>query len=166
MKISTTLEKAINEQINKEFSAAYNYLGKSAYLETTAFNGFASWMRQQAKEETAHAMKFFDYLDEREGTVVLADLKAPTSTYDSVLAVFQDSYKSECAVTQQIHALYKLAQEENDYATVELLDWFLAEQVEEEHTAQDMIDRLTLAGDSPDALLRLDAEAGERVDKD
>ena len=165
MKISTTLAEAINQQINQEFNAAYAYLAKSAYLETTPFNGFAHWMRRQAEEETAHAMKLFDYLNERGGTVLLADLKASSGRHDSLLALFQDSYKQECTVTSQIYKLCELAQQEKDYATGQFLDWFLAEQVEEEHTVQTIIDRLTLAGDNPDALLRLDAEAAEHTDK-
>jgi ferritin len=163
MKISTKLEELINTQIQMEFESRYAYLGLSAWFETTPFQGFASWMRQQASEENFHAMKFFDYLNDRFGTVKLLPIPAPAGSFDSPLAAFQAALGHEQKVTSSINSLYEAAIAEKDYQTAEFLNWFLKEQVEEEKSVQDMIDELELAGKDPDALLRIDKEAGCRT---
>lgn len=162
MKISAKLEGLINKQIQMEFTSRYAYLALSAWFETTPFQGFAKWMREQASEENFHAMKFFDYLNDRFGTVKLLPLDAPQAKFSSPLDAFKASLKHEQAVTKSINALYAAALAEKDFATMQFLDWFLKEQVEEEKSVQDMIDDLALAGKDPDALLRLDKAASER----
>jgi ferritin len=166
MKISTTLEELINRQIHMEFESRYAYLGLSAWFETTPFHGFASWMRKQASEENFHAMKFFDYLTDRFGTVKLLPIGAPTCTFNSPLAAFQAALGHEQKVTASINSLYEAAINEKDYQTAGFLNWFLKEQVEEEKSVQDMIDDLELAGKDPDALLRIDKEAGCRCEEE
>lgn len=160
MKIGTKLEERINQQIQMEFQSRYAYLGLSAWFETTPFRGFAAWMRRQASEENFHAMKFFDYLVNRFGTVELMPIAAPSSQFDSPLHAFQVALDHERKVTASIHALYEAALAEKDYQTMEFLNWFLREQVEEEKTVQDLIDELTLAAEDRDAMMRLDEEAG------
>lgn len=159
MKISPKLEDLINKQIQIEFTSRYAYLAMSAWFETTPFGGFAKWMRDQASEENFHAMKFFDYLNDRFGVVKLLPLDAPQGEFTSPLEAFRCSLKHEQAVTESINNIYAAALEEKDFATMEFLDWFLKEQVEEEKSVQDMIDDLELAGKEPDALLRLDSDA-------
>ena len=162
MKISATLEELINNQIQMEFESRYAYLGLSAWFETTSFRGFASWMRQQASEENFHAMKFFDYLNDRFGTVKLLPIGAPVNSFNSPLDAFQASLAHEQKVTASIGDIYEAALNEKDYQTAEFLNWFLREQVEEEKTVQDIIDELKLAGKDADALLRIDKEASCR----
>lgn len=159
MKIKPAIEDLINQQIQMEFESRYAYLAMSAWFETTPFQGFASWMRRQASEENFHAMKFFDYLNDRFGTVKLLPIGEPAADFGSPLAAFRASLAHEQKVTASIHALYEAAMAEKDFATLEFLNWFLSEQVEEEKTVQDVIDELELAGDDPDALLRLDKKA-------
>ena len=162
MNISNALAEAINQQINNEFNAAYQYLAKAAFLDGGPLKGFGHWMRLQAEEEKTHALKLLDYLNDRNGTVALQTIEAPQPDCSSPLAIFQGSYEQEQKVTAQIHDLYGLALEEKDYATLEILNWFLKEQVEEEEAVRTMIERLELAGDDKGALLLLDAEAGQR----
>ncbi len=160
--ISKKVEVALNQQINNELASYYSYLGMSAFLETTPFKGFASWMRMQAEEEQGHAMKIFDYLNDRSGKVVLEAVDQPQTDFSSPLEIFESSLGQEMEVTGQINEIFQLAQEEKDFATLEFLGWFLTEQVEEEKSAQDMVDLLKLAGGSVEALLRIDSEAGQR----
>jgi ferritin len=156
----SSVQKAINDQIKNELQAHYNYLGMSAHFDSTAYLGFAKWMRTQSGDEYAHAMKLFDYLRERNATIDLKAIDAPKTKYGPrPLEIFETSLAQEQEVTQQINDLYELALKEKDYATLQFLTWFLQEQVEEENTVQDMVDRLRLAGDNAAALLRLDAEA-------
>jgi ferritin len=155
-----SIQKALNAQIKNELQAHYNYLGMSAHFEKTAYLGFAKWMRVQAGDEYTHAMKLFDYLRERNATIQLAAIDAPRTEYGpKPVEVFEISLAQEQGVTQQIHDLYELALHDKDYATLQFLTWFLQEQVEEENTVQDIVDRLKLAGDNAAALLRLDSEA-------
>ena len=160
--IHPSVEEAINVQINNEMASCYNYLAMSAYFETTPYSGFARWMRRQSEEEWIHAMKIYDYLNDRDGRIVLQRIPEPPRSYDSALEVFQESLVQEQSVTIQINELYEIAWREKDYSTVDFLGFFLEEQVEEEKTAQDMVDRLSFAGDSAAALLQLDTEAGTR----
>ncbi len=160
--ISKRVEVALNHQINNELASYYSYLGMSAFLESTPYKGFAAWMRLQAEEEQIHAMKIFDYLNDRGGKVLLQAVQQPQTNFSSPLEIFSDSLKQEIEVTGQINDLFILAQEEKDFATLEFLGWFLTEQVEEEKSAQDMVDLLELAKDSVGVLLRIDSQAGQR----
>jgi len=163
MKLPKPLHEALLDQIKNEFQAHYNYLGMSAHFENTAYDGFAKWMALQSSEEYTHAMKIYAYLRDRNMPITLHPIDAPKCVYgEKPIEVFRTSLKQEQGVTKQINGLYELALKEKDYATLEFLAWFLKEQVEEEDTVSDIIDRLELAGDDPSALLRLDSEAGAR----
>lgn len=164
MKPPSSVQKAINAQIKNELQAHYNYLGMSAHFEKSPYLGFAQWMRVQASEEYGHAMKLYDYLRERNVPIELLGIDAPKTEYGPrPIEVFEISLAQEQSVTQQINDLYELALKEKDYATLQFLTWFLQEQVEEENTVSDIIDRLRLAADNPAGLLRLDDEASRRV---
>ena len=160
--LSKGIQEAINDQIHHELHSAYVYLAMSAYLETANFTGFAQWMRMQSKEEVVHAMKLFDYVNDRNGRVTLKALEQPPTDFKSVLGVFEGALAHEQKVTQMIYNLYKLATEENDYATQVQLQWFINEQVEEEATATSVVDRLKIAGNDGAALLILDQQMGAR----
>jgi ferritin len=163
MKLSKPLHAALNDQIQVELQAHYNYLGMSAHFECTPYLGFAKWMYQQAAEEYGHAMRVFSYLRERNAVITLQGITGPkTGSCKSPLDAFEISLKQEREVTKKISSLYELALKEKDYNTLPFLDWFLKEQIEEENSVTDIIERLTLAGKDPGALLRLDDEAGRR----
>lgn len=162
MGLSKDIQDAINDQIHHEFHSAYTYLAMSAYFEEASLKGFAHWMRQQATEEVNHAMKLFDYAHDRNGRVVLKALEQPSTVFKSVVETFEQAYAHEQKVTTMIHKLYELATRENDYATQVQLTWFINEQVEEEATASEIVDRLRIAGNDPAALLLMDRELGAR----
>ncbi len=161
--ISKKLETAINDQINAELYSAYLYLSMAAYFESKNLSGFAGWMRAQAQEEQAHAMKFFDYLNERGGRVNLKDIKASQSEWESPLDVFKNVYSHEQKVSSLINDLVNMAIKENDHATNNFLQWYVAEQVEEEASADEVVNKLELVGDSGNALFMLDRELGQRT---
>ena len=160
---SKRMQEAINEQIQNEFYASYFYLSMSAYCEGLNFPGFAHWMRLQGEEEMAHAMKLFDYLNDRGGRVVLQAIEKPPSEFKSLREMFQQALKHEQEVTLLIHNLYKIAKNEDDYPTEVELQWFIKEQVEEEKTAADIVDRLKMIKDDTIGMLMLDQELGSRT---
>lgn len=161
------VQDAINEQIKNEFYSAYIYLAMSAHFEAESLLGFASWMRGQAREEVTHAMKLFDYLNDRGGQVVLQEIKAPPTRFASPLEIFRQALAHEREVTAMIHRLYALAAQESDYPTQVALQWFVTEQVEEEKTAADIVAQLEMVGDNRTALLLMDREmAGRRAQEE
>lgn len=162
MTISKKIEDAVNEQINAEFYSSYIYLSMAADCEAKGFAGFGGWMRKQSEEETAHAMKLFDFVLDRGGRVELKAIKKPRTSFGKPLQMFEQSLKHERLVTEMIHKLHQKAVAEKDSATAVMLEWFIEEQVEEEKTATDIVDRLKMAGDNPAALLMLDTEMGTR----
>lgn len=159
---SSAMEKAINDQIQKELYSAYVYLSMAAYFETNNLTGAASWMRLQHQEEQVHAMKFFDFINDRGGQVVLQAIQQPPTDFASPLAVFEAALAHEQKVSRSIHDLYALAVKENDYPTQAMLQWFINEQVEEEKNASAIVAQLRMIGDSPAALFMIDQQLGAR----
>jgi ferritin len=162
MKLSQNLERLLNNQLNNEYQSAYIYLGMAAYFEGTPHGGFAKWMRKQAEEELGHGHKFFSYLTDRDGEIELKSIEKVGTKFESILAPFAAAHAHEQRVTRWIHDIYELSLLEKDYETVEFLRWFIGEQMEEERQVKSWVDRLTLAANYPDAVLRLDHEAGKR----
>ncbi|MGD2142909.1 MAG: ferritin [Anaerolineae bacterium] len=160
--LSRPMQDAINGQIRDELYSAYLYLSMAAYFEANSLSGSAHWMRVQAQEEVAHAMKFFDFVSERGGRVELQAIDQPPVEFGSPLDVFQMTLEHEQKVTSLIHDLYKVALEEDDYAAQVMLHWFIEEQVEEEDSASQILDTLERLGDSDQGLIMLDRELGRR----
>jgi ferritin len=165
-KLDGKMQNVLNEQVNAELYAAYLYLSMAAYFESKSLVGAAHWMRLQAKEETEHAMKFFDYVHDRGDHVTLTSIKAPPSNWESPLAAFQDAYLHEQKVTSMINRLAKLADQVKDVATLNFLQFFIEEQVEELASTKLVVDRLTMIGDSAPGLLMIDRQLGEREEED
>ena len=161
--ISPKIQDAINAQINAAFLSAYLYLSMGMHFEAEGHTGIANWFRIQFKEEQAHAEIFINYLLSRGGRVELKAIADVPTTWESPLAAYTDTLAHEEKVTALINNLYALAEAEHDYATRGKLDWFVAEQVEEEETAKSLIDRLKLIGDNGLALYMLDQELAQRV---
>jgi ferritin len=135
----------------------------SAYFQSKSLGGFASWMRVQAQEEMVHAMKIYDFINERSGRVILAPIEAPPTEWNSPLATFEAVYEHEQKVTGLINELMELALEKHDHATNIFLQWFVSEQVEEEDSANDVVEKIKLMGDARGGLFMLDRELGQRV---
>ncbi|MCS7222042.1 MAG: ferritin [Anaerolineae bacterium] len=160
--LSKTIQDAMNEQIKNEFYSAYLYLSMAAYYESINLRGFAHWMRVQAQEETEHAMKFYDFIYDRGGRVVLKAIDQPPVEFRSPLHAFEEALAHEQKVTGMIHNIYTLAVQEKDYASQSFLKWFVDEQVEEERSAAQIVETLKMIGDHPGALILLDRELGQR----
>lgn len=161
--ISQRLEEAINAQINAEMWSAYLYLSMSAYCQEAGLPGMANWFAIQFKEEQDHAQIFFNYLVSRGGRVLLKAIDAVETEWDSPLAAFENTYAHEQKVTAMINNLMSIAVEEKDFAAQSRLQWFVDEQVEEEETAQGMIQKLRLIGDNGYGLYNLDNELAART---
>ena len=162
MKISDKMQTAMNQQMRREFGAYYLYLAMSAWFAFRNFDGFAAWMRAQAGEEAAHAMRFFDYINDRGGEITLLALDEPKANWKGVLSVFEAARAHEVGVSTGIHKLYALALAEKDYASQAMLQWFITEQVEEEKTSTHIVETLRIIGDSASGLLMYDRELGAR----
>jgi ferritin len=156
------LAKAFNAQITMEYGAAYAYLGMSAWLEKQGLPGMASWMLAQSDEETTHGLKFLQFILDRGVEVDLGQIDAPSNDFNTPVDVFRASLAQEKEVTASINRMYALAVESKDFASIPLLDWFVAEQVEEEASVQQIIDDLERGGDSGHTVLMLDRELGQR----
>ena len=161
--IDKKMQKAINEQINAEMYSAYLYLSMSAWFEGKNFKGMANWMRVQAQEEMVHAMKFFDFVNERGGTVTLKAIDAPETKWDSPVAVFEAGYAHEQKVTALINNLVDVAREVKDHASEIFLQWYVTEQIEEEASASEIVWKLKMVGDKGHGVFMLDRELGARV---
>ncbi len=161
--LSEKMQDALNGQLNAELYSAYLYVSMAAYFESANLPGFANWMRVQAQEEVAHTDKFYTYINERGGRVILRPIDGPPAEWDSPLAVFEAAYAHEQKVTGLIGDLVNLAASENDHATNICLQWFVTEQVEEEASADEVVQKLKLVGDVAGGLYMLDREMGQRV---
>ena len=161
--ISKKIEKALNKQINAELYSAYLYLSMVAYFESVNLPGFANWMKVQTQEELMHAMKIYDFVNERGGRVVLKAIEAPPTEWDSPLDAFEATYKHEQKVTGLINNLVNLAIEEKDHATSSFLQWFVNEQVEEESSVDKVAQKLKMVEKSPGGVFMIDSELGQRV---
>lgn len=161
--LSKKMEKAINDQINAELYSAYLYLSMSAYFAEKGLSGFSNWMYVQYQEETFHAQKFFNHVIERGGKVELMAIDKPAMTWKDPLHVFTETLKHEEYVTKRINDLVDLAIKEKDHASNNFLQWYVSEQVEEEDSANDIINKLKLIGKEVGNLFMLDKELGARV---
>ena len=161
--LSQKMQEALNAQINAEYYSSYLYLSMAAHCQAINLEGFASWLRIQADEEMIHAMKIYDFVLERGGRVVLTAIEAPASEWPSPLAVFEATYAHEQYVTDRINKLVDLAVAESDHATNAFLQWFVNEQVEEEASADAVLQKLKLMADAPGGLFMLDQQLGQRT---
>lgn len=161
--LNQKIQDALNAQINAELASAYIYMAMEAYFEDKDVPGFANWMHIQALEELTHAQKIHTYVIERDGRVELSGLEAPPKEWKSLLDAFEAAYAHEQYITKRIHDLVYLSRQEKDAATENFLQWFVAEQVEEEASAKAVIQQLKLVGDFGPGILMIDRELGARV---
>ena len=161
--LSEQMERSLNGQCNAEFYSSYLYLSMSAWFQSLGLAGSANWMRVQAQEELLHAMKFFDFINARGGRVRLQHIEAPPTEWPHPLGAFEDVLRHEQKVTGLINGLVNAALKEGDHATHIFLQWFVTEQVEEEESATDVLQKLRLVGESKEGLLLLDRELAART---
>ena len=161
--INEKMEKAFNDQINKELYSEYLYLAMKSYFVELNLQGFVNWFDVQVQEEHAHAMGMYDYVNERGGKVELFAIDKPEVEGKTPLEVFEQVLKHEEFVTSRINALMDVAEEVKDRAALSFLDWYLKEQVEEESNVGGILATLKLIGDDKKALLMLDKELAART---
>ncbi|MDF1614491.1 ferritin [Desulfurivibrio dismutans] len=159
---SRKIETALNQQVNAELYSSYLYLSMSAYFSEINLAGCAHWMRLQAQEELSHALKIYDCINERGGRAELSGIEAPPQKWESPTAVFKEVLLHEQKVTGLINQLVDLAISEKDHATNNFLQWFVAEQVEEEASANEVLQKMQLAA-REGGLFILDQELAKRV---
>jgi ferritin len=161
--ISDRMQKELNAQINAEIFSSYLYLAMAAYFEAENWNGFAAWMKAQSGEEYAHAMKFYKHINDVEGKVTLEAIEKPKNVWKSAQEVFEEAHKHELYITDRIHKLVALANEEKDYPTGLFLNYFVSEQVEEVATVSQIVHKFNLLSDNKTSLFLLDRELGMRA---
>ncbi len=161
--LNSSLQDAINDQIQAEFFSAYMYLSMSAYCTERNLTGFASWMRMQAQEEIGHGMRLVTFMQDRGAPVRLQALGQPPHEFGSPVEVMQASLDHERSVTERIHKLYAMAAEAGDYPAQVEFQWFITEQVEEEASIDEIVQRLKLFGTEGTALLMVDTQLGART---
>ena len=161
--INEKLQKAFNDQINKELYSEYLYLAMKTYFLEQNLMGFVNWFDVQVQEEHAHAMGMFDYLNERGGNIELMAIDKPVVEGTTPLEIFEQVLKHEEFVTSRINALYDVAEETKDRAAMKFLDWYLKEQVEEEASVGGVLATLKLIGVDKKALLLLDKDLATRT---
>lgn len=160
--ISKDLQKALIEQLNKEYHSAYIYLGMSAYCSKEGFNGAANWFLIQYQEEVAHGMKMFKYLEDQDVAIKLPVIEEVKVEYKSLLDVFKKSLAHEQYMSKNLNNLSDIAMKEKDHATYSLLQWYVTEQVEEESTVGEIIDHIKLVGENGYGLYTIDKELASR----
>jgi len=160
--LSKKLLDEMNLQIKHELYSAYLYLSMAGHCETVNLPGFAHWMKAQSKEETEHALKFFEYINDQGGKVLLHAIEQPPAEFASPTAIFEATLDHEKKVTARIHGLYALALEQKDYASQVFLQWLIKEQVEEEKNAIQILETLKMAGDKGNSLVMLDQKLASR----
>jgi ferritin len=160
--ITAKMQEALNAHVTAEISSAYLYLSMSAYCESKVLKGFGHWFRVQYQEESTHAIKMMDYLLTRGGQVKLGAIEAPPAEFGTMLQVFEATLQHERKVTAAVHKLYEVAVAEGDTAARVFLEWYVAEQVEEEANVSDWVEKLKMIGDRSGTVLYLDKEARKR----
>ncbi|MBE9510363.1 MAG: ferritin [Bacteroidetes bacterium] len=161
--LSKRIEKELNNQVNAEYWSAYFYLSMAAYFENKNLPGFTNWMKVQYQEEISHALKFFDYINERNGRVLLKPVDAVKTEWKDEIEVFDDTFKHEQKVTGLINNLVNIALEEKDHATHNMLQWYVSEQVEEESNVNEILQQLKMLEGNKHGLLMLDRELKQRM---
>ncbi|MBM4404515.1 MAG: ferritin [Candidatus Cloacimonetes bacterium] len=161
--INKQLQDAINAQINRELYSEYLYLAMSAWFAGQNLDGFANWMSVQSQEERFHAMKFYHYVIERGGAVILEQIDKPPGYFKNPLHAFEMTLEHEQFITDNINKLMDLAIKKNDHAAKSFLQWYVDEQVEEEANADKILKQLAMVKDNPHGVLMLDRELATRV---
>lgn len=160
MELTKKLSEAFNEQIKAEMWSSNLYLQMAVYFKDLGLDGCTSWMKKQSEEELEHVHKLIDYSVMRGGKVTIGTIDAVPNKWDGPLAVFEQVYKHECHVSALIDKLMDLAISENDKATQDFLWWFVREQVEEEDSAKNILDKFNIYG--VHGLYSIDRELGKR----
>lgn len=161
--ISETVTRALSDQVNAEIYSAYLYLAMSARADRLGFKGFSHWLYVQFQEEMEHGLHIHQHILERGEMPTHGAIQAPVAEFETLEAMFEKVLAHEQYVTERINHIATLAMQENDHATYQFIMWYVNEQVEEESSADDILQKLKYIKDNVSMILSLDAELGARV---
>ena len=161
--LNKKVQKALNDQINAELYSAYLYLAMSNWFVLENLPGMANWLKVQAEEELSHAMRIYNFVQDRNSQVVLEKIEGPPLKWSSPVAAFEAAYQHEQKITGMINDIVDAALAERDHATVSFLNWFVDEQVEEEASALEVVDKLKMVEGHAGSMFMVDKELGQRV---
>ena len=159
--LGEALLKRLNEQINLEFYSANLYLQMSAWCEAHGLDGCADFLKKHSDEEMNHMHRLFRYVNETGSMALLGAIPEPRCSYESIKDVFEETYKHECLITEKINGLAKTAFEEGDFSTYSFLQWYVAEQHEEEHLFKSILEKIDMIGLDGKGLYFIDQEVGK-----
>jgi len=154
--------KALNDQVNMEIYSAYLYYAMAGYFMSINLTGFANWLHAQTMEELFHAFKFYAFINEKRARSLMQPVEGPPNEWPSPIAAFEDALAHEMKVTASINSIMELAVKEKEHATVNFLQWFISEQVEEEANVDGVLQNLKMAAGAGPAMMMLDREMSVR----
>jgi ferritin len=161
--MNTQIITAINNQIQAEIYSSNLYLSMSSWANANGYKGMSHWLKQQALEEHTHAMKFIAFLEDRNAQPEILQIDKPDAEWSGIKEVFEKVLAHEQKVTKLINDIYDLALKHKDHASTSFLQWFIDEQVEEEATASEILDEISLAGEKGAGIYMIDKELGQRI---
>lgn len=156
--LSKNIEQALNNQIRIEAESSQTYLSMASWAETHGLEGISKFMYAQSEEERVHMLKLVRYVNERGGHAKVSELKVPKISYGTFKEMFEELYKHEIFVSDSINKLVDISFSEKDYATHNFLQWYVAEQIEEEAQAKLILDKINLIGDDKGGLYLFDRD--------
>lgn len=156
--LSKNIEKALNDQVRIEAESSQIYLSMASWAEIKGLSGVSKFMYAQSDEERTHMLKLVKFINERGGHAQVSELKAPKTSYATFKEVFQELYTHEVFVSNAINELVHISISEKDYATHNFLQWYVAEQIEEEAQAKHILDKINLIGDDKGGLYLFDRD--------
>ncbi len=156
--ISKKIEEAINRQIKNEEHSGRIYMAMASWCETKGYRGAAAFLYKQSDEERLHMLKFIKFLNDRGGYAQLQSLETPKAEFSTLLEIFEGALKHEQFITKAINDIYAITLEEKDYTTGNFLQWYINEQIEEESTDREIIDKIHLVGNDKAGMFHIDKE--------
>jgi ferritin len=163
--LSKNIESALNNQVRIEAESSQIYLSMASWAETHGLEGISKFMYAQSDEERMHMLKMVKFINERGGHAQVTQLKAPKTTYTTFQEMFEESYKHEIYVSESINELVHISLTEKDYASHNFLQWYVAEQIEEEAQAKTILDKINLIGNDKGGLYLFDRDIQQLIDK-
>ena len=159
------MTQLLNKQINLEFYSSNLYLQMRSWCDANSLDGCAKFLQQHADEEIQHMHRLFNYVNEAGSMALIGGIDEPKSNFKNVQEIFKMTYKHECLITKEINKLVKAASEEADFSTFNFLQWYVAEQHEEEHLFNSITDKIKMIGIEGKGLYFIDKEIGDIADK-
>ncbi len=156
--LSKKIEKLLNEQIEMELASSHYYLAMASWAEVNGFNGTSSFLYKHSDEERMHMLKLFHYINDRGGHAMLTDMSKPKKDFKTVTEIFEQVLAHEIKVTKEINKLVDECLKEKDYTTHNFLQWYVAEQIEEEKLARTILDKLSLIGNDKGGMYLFDRD--------